>query len=213
MSIFAYFFAGNLLLEMGWPRKLGILKGEGYEAWIVDAAFAQAMDWGAALGAERPLLALQMMAEIHQGDWEGDDAPNLKHLVESLRGTTWGTATSPREAVPPGAFAKHFKTLSVKEFLDRRTATAMEPRMFHALLWGLTYPDRFEAWYSSELAQNESMLPEMREAGLEVDEPRSLPQFAEDSEEIVRDYEREVSPLPSIPPRLLADAKALGWRV
>jgi hypothetical protein len=213
MSIFAFYFAQQLLSEAGWPRKLGILKGEGYDAAMVDAAFAESINWGAALGAERPPLALQMMAEIHQGDWEGDDAPNLKHLVESLRGTPWGTAASPREAVPPPEFAKGMKTLSVEQFLDRRTATAMEPHMFHALLWGLTYPDRFEAWYSSEVAHNESMLPEMRKAGLEVDEPASLPQFVEYSEEIVRDYEREIGPLPSIPPRLLADAKGLGWRV
>ena len=214
MSIFAFYVASNLLLEMGWPRKLGRLKGEGYEAWIVDVAYAQAIDWGAALGAGRPRLALQMMADIHQGDWEGDDAFNVKGVVESLRGMTWGTAASPQEAVPIPGYAKHTKTLSVDQFRDRRTTTPMEVYVIYALLWGLTYPDRFEAWYESKVADYESGAPEAISHGLEIDETLpSLPEFYENSEQILRDYEQEISPLPPIPPRLLADAKALGWRI
>jgi hypothetical protein len=90
---------------------------------------------------------------------------------------------------------------------------AMDPLLFNALMWGLSNPDRFEAWYEAQAADHESRLPEMRRAGVEVDALPSLPEFFENSEQIVRDYEREVSPLPSIPPRLVADAEALGWRV
>lgn len=43
MSMFAYHFGRGVLHEAGWPRKLGLFKGEGYEARVVDAVFAQAI--------------------------------------------------------------------------------------------------------------------------------------------------------------------------
>ena len=79
MSIFALYFATQLLREVGWPRKLGMFKGEGYDAVVADAVLAQSIDWGAAIGAGRPRVALQMIAEMFRDrDWEGDDAPDVK---------------------------------------------------------------------------------------------------------------------------------------
>ena len=54
MSILAFYFASQLLGEAGWPRKLGRFKGEGYDAVMVDMAFAQSIDWAAGLGAGGP---------------------------------------------------------------------------------------------------------------------------------------------------------------
>jgi hypothetical protein len=91
---------------------------------------------------------------------------------------------------------------------------AMEPLLFNALMWGLSNPDRFEAWYESAKAEYESNAPEAISHGLEIHESlSSLPQFYENCEQIVRDYERDVQPLPPIPPRLLDDATALGWKI
>jgi hypothetical protein len=216
MSIFGIYFAMQLLREMGWPRKLGMFKGEGYDTFIADSAVAQSIDWGAALGAGRPRLALQMIAEMFRDrDWEGDDAPDVKAFVEDVSEGTWSTAASPQEAVQQVQLAKHWRksTISVEEFQDRRLRAMMEQVLLEALLWGLSNPDRFDAWYRSRVAHQESMLPTMRSAGLEVDELPSLPHFFEDSEQIVRDYERDSGPLPSIPPRLLDDATALGWKI
>ena len=218
MSIFAFYFASQLLREAGGPRKLGMFKGEGFDTLIVDSFLAQSIDWGAALGAGRPRLALQMIAEmLRDKDWEGDDAPDVKVFVEGAgaSGGTWSTGASPREAVPPVALAKTWRksTISVDEFKDQRMRAGLEHVLLQALLWGLSKPDRFDAWYTSHMADRESRLPLMRSAGLEVGEPPSLPEFYEFSEEIVRDYERDIGPLPPIPPRLLADATALGWKM
>jgi hypothetical protein len=213
MSIFAFYFAAQLLREAGWPRKLGMFKGEGYDAAMVDVVFAQSIDWGAALGAGRPLLAHQMMAEMfRERDWEGEDAPDVKVFVEG-KSESWSTVASPQEAVEPPQFAKGMATMSVEQFTDRKMMTAAEPFLFEALVWGLSYPDRFEAWYGAHLAHHESLLPEMRVAGLEIGESPSLEEFYEASEQIVRDYVQEIGPLPPVPPRLLADAEQLGWRV
>ncbi len=89
----------------------------------------------------------------------------------------------------------------------------MQQVLLQALLWGLSNPDRFGAWYSAQHLHLESMRPTAFSAGLELDTWPSLPQWFEDCEQIVRDYERDIGPLPPIPARLLADAEALGWRV
>jgi hypothetical protein len=102
MSIFAFYFTAQLLREAGWPRKLGRFKGVGYDTSVADAALAQSIDWGAALGAGRAPLALQMIAEMFRDrDWEGADAPNVVMVVEGETQDTWATAASPQQAVPP----------------------------------------------------------------------------------------------------------------
>jgi hypothetical protein len=215
--LLAWAFARRLLHEAGWPRKLGLFKGEGFDTTMVDVAFAQANELGAALGAERPSLALQMIAEMYDDrDWEGGDAPDLKVHVEELRKLAWGTAASPQEAAPLPAFAAAGAALTVEQFDRREFRRTMEQPFLNAILWGLEHPDRFEAWFTAEKAEDDSMLPLARKAGLGVDdELPSLSEFVAIGEELVRGYEQfgKESQLSPVPPRLLADAKALGWRV
>lgn len=111
--------------------------------------------------------------------------------------------------------ASRTATLSVEQFERLEFKREMEEPVFQALLWGLDHPDRFEAWYSSHAAEYESMLPLARRGGIELDdELPSLSEYAENSEQIVHDYEELAGGLlPPIPARLLADAEALGWRV
>src|SRR5690242_1363608 len=120
MSLFAYHFTRRLLHEAGWPRKLGLFKGEGYDARLVDAVFAQAIIWAAALGAERPTLAVQMLAEqFVDKDWEGEGAPNVRTYVEDKReeaDSAWNTAVSPEEAVQLIPLAGPTAALSVEQF-------------------------------------------------------------------------------------------------
>jgi hypothetical protein len=144
-------------------------------------------------------------------DWESDDAPNVKMFVEHENQDAWSAADSPGDAVQPVQYAKHFgKSMPLEQFQDQRTRAALEQYVVGALLWGLSNPDRFAAWYASE--RENPRLARAREAGLDVGLP-PLPDFLAYSEQIVRDYERDIDPLPSIPARLLADATALGWRI
>lgn len=216
MSIFGFCFVGSLLREAGWPRKQGMFKGEVYDTAIVDTVIDQMVDWAAALGAGRPRLALQVIAEMFRDrDWGGDDAPEIKTFVDSAQ-DTWNSSASvaPREVVQPVRLAKSFgKSIDLKAFKDARLQVALEQYFLGALLWGLSNPDRFAAWYASTAKHQESSLPIMRKSGLAVDALPALPQFFEDSEEILRDYEREMGSLPSIPQKLLSDARLLGWKV
>ncbi len=217
MSIFAFYFATGLLQEAGWPRKLGRFKGVGYDATMVDLAFAQSIDWGASLGAGRPEIALQMIAHMFRDrDWEGAEAPNVRVFVEGRREDEaqwgpWQSAEAPQEAVPSKVqFAPGMSVLTHEQFLELKQPT--EPYLFNALLWGLDNPDRFGSWYATQAADRESRLPQMRKAGLEIADPPPLAEFFESSEQIVHRYERDLDPLPSPPAGLLADAEALGWR-
>ena len=215
MSIFAFYFAAHLLTDAGWPRKLGRFKGDGYDMMVADAVFDQSIDWGAALGAGRPQIAVQMIAHMFRDrDWDSDDAPNVKLFVDGAREGTWAEATSPQEAVQRTQFSDHMATMTYEQFNRRETKMAVEQPFLGALLWGLSNPDRFEAWYTAYLADYEERLPELQAAGLDVVGPLpTLKENYENSEQIVRDYERDLDELPPIPARLLADAEQLGWRV
>jgi hypothetical protein len=216
MSIFGFYFVSDLLSEMGWPRKQGIRKRQVYDLSIVDVAIAQSVDWGAALGAGRPRLSLQMIAEMFRDrDWDSDDAPNVKMVIDELAGrATWSAAASPQDAVQPPQLGEHGRSISWEEFNEPKWRPIMEQLVLDALLWGLSNPDRLEAWYGANLAHRESMTPTYRQMGLDIElAPPPLPEFLANSEQIVRDYERDIGPLPAIPPRLLDDATALGWRI
>jgi len=213
MSIFGFYFVSHLLSEMGWPRKQGIRKRQVYDTTVVDVAIAQSVDWGAALGAGRPHLSLQMIAEMFRDRWDSDDPPDLKALEEAADLEGWSTAASPREAVQPPQNGKLGKSISWEEFNTPKWRPLMEQWVLHALLWGLSNPDRLETWYGANLAHRESMTPTYRRMGLDIELPSPLPEFLANSEQIVRDYERDIEPLPSIPPKLLDDATSLGWKI
>jgi hypothetical protein len=147
-------------------------------------------------------------------DWDSDDAPNVKMVIDELAGrATWSVAASPQAAVQPPQLGERGGSISREEFNEPKWRPIMEQLVLDALLWGLSNPDRLEAWYGANLAHRESMNPTYRQMGLDIELPPPLPEFLANSEQIVRDYERDIGPLPAIPPRLLDDATALGWRI
>jgi hypothetical protein len=149
---------------------------------------------------------------VGRGD-EGGNAPDLRLFVEDARERMTSYA-SPKEVAGMPQFSAGMTTLSMEQYANPELSKGIEQKLLFVLVWGLSNPDRFEAWYASSLAETESRLPLMHKMGVEIDEALpTLEQFYEAGELIVRDYEAEINPLPSIPPRLLADAEALGWRI
>jgi hypothetical protein len=216
MSIFGFYFVGNLLREAGWPRKLGLFRGEGIATDITDAAIDQMVDWAASLDAGRPSLALQMIAEMFRDrDWDGENAPEIGVFIAGAR-KRWDETpnAAPREVLQPTRLRKAFgAAISTKDFKDRRVSVALEGNVRNALLWGLANPERFATWYADRGQHHQSSLKEMQSAGLDVDAPPILEEFFQLSESIVRDYERDIRPLPSIADKLLSDARAVGVKV
>lgn len=216
MSIFGYYFVESLLREAGWPRKQGLFKGEAYDTTIADAAIDQMVDWAASLGAGRPALALQIIAEMFRDrNWDSDNAPQIDTFISGTR-ESWNNApnSAPQEIVRPIRLASAFgAVISLKDFQDARMRVALEQNVLEAVLWGLANPDRFTMWYADAAQRHESSLGLMQSSGLAVDKLPALDEFFDQSEEIVRNYERDVGPLPTIPGKLLSDARALGIKV
>jgi hypothetical protein len=78
MSVFAFYFVSGLLREAGWPRKQGMFRTEVVDTTVLDSTVDQMIDWAAGLGACRPHLALQMIAEMFRDrDWNTSAAPNI----------------------------------------------------------------------------------------------------------------------------------------
>jgi len=216
MSIFGYYFVSSLLREAGWPSKQGVFRGEAYDTTIADAAIDQMVDWAASLGAGRTGIALQIIAEIFRDrDWEGEGAPRIETFITGAR-ESWDRMPKAalRQIVQPIRLASAFGTsITPQNFQDSRLQTALEQNVLEALLWGLANPDRFAMWYAGAAQRQQSSLDVMRKAGLATGPLPALPEFFDQSEAVVRNYEREVGTLPEIPKKLLFDARALGVKV
>jgi hypothetical protein len=214
MSTFALYFVERVLREAGWPRGLGLFRGKGYDAAVVDAALAESIDWASGLGAARPALSLQMIAEMFRDeDWEGKHAPDLRALVEGNSESSWGRAMSPREAVQPPRFVEFGTTVGLEELQHPEFRTGAERLLFMALLWGMSYPDRFEAWYRTEAAFHVRIVLLASKPGVLMRQLPRMREFVESGEQIVHQYARDVGPLSAIPEQLRSDADVLGWCV
>jgi hypothetical protein len=150
-----------------------------------------------------------------------EDAPNIRAFIASDR-TKWDNMpnAAPREVVQPTHLAKAFgASISTKDFRDARLSGALEHNVLDALLFGLANPERYAMWHADRAQFQQSLLKEMQSSGLDVDTPPILApptnpeEFFQLSESIVLDYERDVEPLPSIPDKLLSDARAVGVKV
>jgi len=162
-----------------------------------------------------PWLCRSLPKCFATGDWDSDGAPQIAWFIGVARKTWDNTPKAPpREIVQPIRLANGFgASISTKDFQDDRLRVALEQNLLDALLWGLANPDRFETWYAEAMQRHQSSLTLMQSSGLDVDALPVLEEFLQQSEEIVRNYERDIGPLPSIPDRLLSDARAVGVKI
>ena len=217
MSLFGCYFFTSLLHEMGWPRKQGLFRRAAIDTTVADLAIDQMVNWAASLGAGRPALALQIIAEMFRDrNWDGDDAPQIDGVIKGSRESRDKVPhASPLEYVQPVRLAKHFgAVISPKRLLQNsEMLIALEQYVLEAMIWGLADPKRFAVWYADAAQRHASKLGLYQSSGLAVDAMPALGEFFDVSEQIVRNYERDVAPLPIIPAKLLSDARALGVNV
>lgn len=213
MSIFGFYFVSTLLREMGWPRKQGLFKKEVIDTNTLDSTIDQMVDWAAALGAGRPSLALQMIAEMFRDrDWDGSDPPNIEHFISGMRSSneSWTTISgrAPHDIIEPTRFSKTGASMPAKTLNDVRSG--LEHFVLEGILWGFANPDAFEKWYVARHREQINQLPTMRKAGLDIGGLPDLQEFLANSEQILRGFEAEIGPLPTIPAKLIADARKIG---
>jgi hypothetical protein len=217
MSIFGFYFITTILRQAGWPRRRGLFNSEAVvDTLTADAAIDQMVDWSAALGACRPRLALQVIAWMfYDRDWDGENAPRILNFINEVK-NVWDASDNkaPHDIVKSFKLSKQFgKMIRSKDLKNNHIRTALEEICLEGLLWGLANPDRFKTWYELREKSQRDRLPLMQNAGLAIDSIPTLSEFLKESEEMLKGYESEVDPLPTIPQRLLADARALGREI
>lgn len=218
MAIFGLYYTKNMLRLMKWPRTQGTFKKSQYiDSTIFDSTIDQMVDWGAALGAGKPKLALQIVAYMFKdADWDGSDPPKVKDLCLELNERYRAEGidldkTAPHDIIGPVRIAETFgPTIKAEALLDKRLQGRLEQDFLGGLLYGLSNPKSFEAWHAYHLAEFEKNKDLYQQADIGVDRLPTLSETYRDSEEIIQNYEQEMEiTLPPIPDKLLADAKAL----
>ena len=83
MSFFAYHYIEQILISAGGPRRRSILNSEAvFDSNLVEVVEKQMIEYGAALGACRSKLALQIIACIYKDkNWESGDAPDIVDFI------------------------------------------------------------------------------------------------------------------------------------
>lgn len=167
MSIFGFHFVTGLLQEAGWPRRKGFFNSTAViDKFILDHTIDQMVDWAAALGAGRPKLALQTIANIFRDrDWNSVGRPDI-NFIEGARteNERWRMTdpVAPHDVVQPTRFADADQvaggimktgpmwkgpTLDVKDFKQLRVP--LEQWFLDGVLWGLGNPTAFVTWYQA----------------------------------------------------------------
>jgi hypothetical protein len=216
MSIYGQYFVVNLCREAGWPRTTGLfLKKSVIDTVIFDGAIDQMINWAASLGAGRPKLALQMIAEMFRNrDWSGDNAPSILEFIEAARNglQAWSSRdpVAPQDVVERPSFTRLGKTIGAEKLTDPQMRMALEQFCLQGILWGLANPGLFAEWYDGYWQDADGSLALAKAAGVDSEHPKPIEEMFEDSEKILRNYERDIGSLPSIPERLALEFTSLG---
>ena len=202
----ALYFVTTRLRAAGWPRRRGLLRKHRFDATAVDATVDEMIDWAAALGAGRPVLAVQMAARIvSDGTSQGEDVPTMEACVDHarmavLRGPT---DVAPHERVQPIRFAETVGAILPQSTLsNRHVRVALDQWCLDGIAWGLANPREFETWYQSILRSSGSAPVAATDTqGKTVGD---VSEFFTVSEHVIRVFETDIGRLPSPPSELLS---------
>jgi len=218
MSIFGLYYVNTILKEAGWPKRAGLFNSTAIiDTFIADVTIDLMIDWAASLGAGRPNLALKVIALMHKdASWESEDAPDIVAFIDQAK-ARWDTLDNkaPHDIIQATKLSKFFgKRIKVKDLKDKRiSVNLLEAKFQEGLLWGLANRNQFKTWYEANEKSSNEKIPFMQESGLKIDSLPTLSEFLKESEKMLKGYEEEIDPLPSIPEKLLKDAHTLGLAI
>ncbi len=213
MSFFAYHYIESLLLSTGGPKRRGLFNSEAvFDSTLVDTIEKQMIEYGAALGACRSELALQIISCTYKDkNWESEDAPDIRKFINEA---FQSSEIIPHKVVRPISFLRHGKVVAVSTLHNKEIQAGLEQIFIEALLWGLSHPNEFKSWYDKDFEEKTSKLDKYRELGLDITYIPTLPQYLSECDKMIEDYQHKMGSLPqTIPAKLLLDAEALGVTV
>ncbi len=209
MSFFGYHYIQGMLTATGWPRRKSFISSKAViDSLVLDVIVNQMIEWAASIGAEKPKLAAQILATMfHGADWDNFGLPTM---IEPIK-EKWSSkkTNNPIQIVNPTGFSELGKTTNASMLNDRKIQHTFEGFFYEALLWGLSFPELFEAYDKEKRQERIDRLPVYKEIG--VDKIPTLEEDLVEAEKIIHSYEETMNqPLSSIPQRLLNDIKVLG---
>jgi hypothetical protein len=222
---FPEFFLFGMLRAAKWPRQAGLLKKTlVVDPRIVDHLRVQLVEIGVALGAGRPRLAAQLLADIlGNQDWDAEPFSELSTNLSSELG--WSGLSASSSVLPWECMVRtHLSAepnVSKPETLRWDWLDKTEVRvLFHVecvagLVWGLLNPIAAIEAFRVRLAQVERLAPAMGQTNLNID-TKSLAMTPEawfqQSEDMVHAYQEECRLLPAVP-AALASSPELAARL
>lgn len=211
---FPDFFVNGMLRAENWPREIGRFK----KKWVVDAQIVDSMCFqlaqlGVTLGATRPRLALQLLADIFRTrDWEKKPLSALLVDLDPSARISAAPAQKPWHSIVTLRLAEYGASMGEQlipwELLAHENYRAeLSISCAAGLVWGLIHPSEATEAIDRESARLNQDLPRWKQAGLAVDPGYEVPnvwQAGINAEDMLTSYQVECRPLIPLPSALAA---------
>lgn len=209
--MFADYCLFNMLIEQGWPKSKGRLRKKLIvDADVIDSDVETTVAISVALGAGRPIVAAQLLAEIYENNpWTED---SVETLVATLIQTAdldidQSEASSPWEAL----YEAHRVSDAGREVewsdLDHPVFASIRATVnARGLTWGLLRYSHMPAVFERAKEEYERAASEGIQHGLMVHASypwKSLDMMLENCDEMITAYEGARGSLPDAPKALL----------
>lgn len=206
---FSEFFFFGLLRQAGWPHNDGVLtKDATVDPRLVDEVFQGLAQIGIVLGAGRPALGAQLLADIFRvRDWSAQPLGKLlgeldpsNRIAGAPTALPWETIVRLRLAQEPDITKPEVMPWEMLE--DRSFRVRLHLACAEGLIWGLLHPGAAEAAINRHGAELSKNAPTLERAGVEFDagsSPPNMERAVAAAEDMVNSYEtkcRQLIPLP-----------------
>ena len=199
---FPDFFVFGMLKSMKWPRKVGLLKKHDVvDPMVVEVLCVQLAELGVTLGAGRPAVAAQLLADLfRERDWAEKPLSELLGVLDPSQRVDANSTNLPWESISTLRFkpaSMPWELLANREFRGSVAWLCAE-----GLVWGLLHPSEAVNAINQHNARVNARVPEYRRAGLALDPgfvaPSAEGAFAT-AEEMVTAYQEECRRLVPLP--------------
>ena len=213
MSNVADYLLHGFLSSVGWPIRRFVFFGPRFvKASVLDVATLHVLRFGVGLGAGRPRLAANLIADSFDRDWTAQAVQELLDDLDEDHGVRG--EESPWQAVAPLSWSEEGETVAWSVLADDRIGRVYVRAMAKATALGLLHPREAEDAVDRDRAIWRGTQRKYLQAGLEPTEEYPWPsneEFFEHCEDVVRSFEVERRSLVEAPPALLASPR-IAWR-
>ena len=207
MSNFAPFALARILQAADWPRKTGFLrKTSTVRSDVLDLAVEQLLKIGVTLGVGRPELALRLIADSFQREWNADSAQELVEFLNVDDRVSANSEEDPWRVIGMGFSAVGKEDVPYEWLGEPELARHYTGWFTQSLLWGVLHRQEGRAALETDRRIMGELADWWKQYGLDVS-PETWPSNVEEAsvycEAMVNDFEAERRPLAETPVALM----------